>query len=176
MAGQETENSEKFARLYNMYAKSLIGYAISIVKSPIIAEELVHDAYVKILQHIQHIEDPCSIRTKRYLIVTVRNICFDYLRQFVPIQEMDDYEDFSSNVQDAVWADFSIREFQQKLGLFLTKLPESDRRLFIDFITGFHYKELAEKYSLTEKNVSVKIFRLRGRFRRFLSTFDEKCP
>ena len=62
----------------------IIKNAISIVKSHSAAEELVHDAYVKILKRIEDIEEPASARTKRYLVITVRNTCYDYLLKFVP--------------------------------------------------------------------------------------------
>ena len=50
------DNHEKFIQLYELYYQDLLRYAISIVKSHSAAEELVHDAYVKILKRIEDIE------------------------------------------------------------------------------------------------------------------------
>ena len=47
------DNHEKFIQLYELYYQDLLRYAISIVKSHSAAEELVHDAYVKILKRIE---------------------------------------------------------------------------------------------------------------------------
>lgn len=40
----------------------------------------------------KEIEEPSSARTKRYLLVTVRNVCFDYLLKNVPTEDLADYE------------------------------------------------------------------------------------
>ena len=83
MTTNHLDNHEKFINLYELYYQDLLRYAISIVKSHSAAEELVHDAYVKILKRIEDIEEPASARTKRYLVITVRNTCYDYLLKFV---------------------------------------------------------------------------------------------
>ena len=57
------DTHEKFIKLYELYYQDLLRYAISIVKSHSAAEELVHDAYVKILKRIEDIEEPASART-----------------------------------------------------------------------------------------------------------------
>lgn len=54
------DTHEKFIKLYELYYQDLLRYAISIVKSHSAAEELVHDAYVKILKRIEDIEEPAS--------------------------------------------------------------------------------------------------------------------
>ena len=92
MAAKDQNCSDKFTQLYLQYYQNMIRYATSIVKSVNIAEELVHDAYIKILKHIEEIEEPSSARTKRYLLVTVRNVCFDYLLKNVPTEDLADYE------------------------------------------------------------------------------------
>ena len=88
MTANHVDNHEKFTKLYELYSHDLLCFAISIVKSPLTAEDLVHDAYGKILKHIDEIEEPYSPRTKRYLVVTVRNTCFDYLLRSVPTEEL----------------------------------------------------------------------------------------
>lgn len=53
MAAKDQNCSDKFTQLYLQYYQNMIRYATSIVKSVNIAEELVHDAYIKILKHIE---------------------------------------------------------------------------------------------------------------------------
>lgn len=60
MTTNHLDNHEKFIKLYELYYQDLLRYAISIVKSHSAAEELVHDAYVKILKRIEDIEEPAS--------------------------------------------------------------------------------------------------------------------
>ena len=104
------DNHEKFIQLYELYYQDLLRYAISIVKSHSAAEELVHDAYVKILKRIEDIEEPASARTKRYLVNTVRNTCYDYLLKFVPAEDLTEYEAIQSDPLDMVWDTFSVNE------------------------------------------------------------------
>lgn len=173
MTANHVDNHEKFTKLYELYSHDLLCFAISIVKSPLTAEDLVHDAYGKILKHIDEIEEPDSPRTKRYLVVTVRNTCFDYLLRSVPTEELAEYKAVQDNPLNTVWDDFSANEIKEKLILFLERLSDIDRNLFIDaVIRGYRHKELAEKYHLSGTNISVKIFRLRDRFRKFLERED----
>lgn len=169
------DNHEKFIQLYELYYQDLLRYAISIVKSHSAAEELVHDAYVKILKRIEDIEEPASARTKRYLVITVRNTCYDYLLKFVPAEDLTEYEAIQSDPLDMVWDTFSVNEIKKKLMIFLEGLSERNRNLFIDAVVlGYHYKELSKKYGLTETNISVKIFRFRVRLRKLLEQEDQE--
>ena len=60
MTTRPMNDHDKFVELYELYSQVLLNYAISIVKSSYIAEELVQDAFIKILKHIAEIEDPSS--------------------------------------------------------------------------------------------------------------------
>lgn len=72
-----------------------------------------------------------------------------------------------------IWDKFTVKEINEKLVLYLGKLSEKDRRLFIDAtIKGYRYKELTERYQMTEGNISVKIFRLRMRLRKMFDLED----
>lgn len=174
MTTTSIEQHEKFIRLYECYAQDLVRLAISIVKSPAVAEELVHDAYVKILKRIEDIEEPASSRTKRYLVVTVRNTCFDYLLKYVPTKELAQYDSIQSNPLDAVWEDFTASEIKKKFIFFLETLSDFDRNLFVSAtIQGYRYKELSARYGISENHISVKIFRLRVKFRKLLEQEDE---
>ncbi len=170
MTTRPMNDHDKFVELYELYSQVLLNYAISIVKSSYIAEELVQDAFIKILKYIAEIEDPSSARTKRYLVVTVRNTCYDYLdKSALTGEHLADYEIVQDNPLDTVWDDFNTNEIREKLRSFLDKCSDTDRRLFEDaIINGYRHKELAKKYGLTETNVTVKIFRFRVRFRKYL--------
>lgn len=174
MTTEPMNDYEKFVELYEMYSPFLLNFAISIVKSPQVAEDLVQDSYVKIFKHISEIESPATARTRRYLIVTVRNTCYDYLDKVIAADEhLVDYEFPQDNPLDSVWDDFSANEIRKKLQLFFETLSDTDRRLFKDAIVhGCRHKDLAEKYGYTKTNVTVKIFRLRVRFRKFLEKKD----
>lgn len=178
MTTDQMNDHDKFVELYELYSHFLLKFAISIVKSPQLAEDLVQDSYVKIFKHISEIEAPTSARTRRYLVVTVRNTCYDYLDKMVSKvvltdDHLVDYEISQDNPLDSAWDDFSTNEIRNKLRLFLETLSDSDRRLFEDaIIRGYRHRELAEKYGYTKTNVTVKIFRFRVRFRKFLENED----
>ena len=88
-------------------------------------------------------------------------------------EELAEYKAVQDNPLNTVWDDFSANEIKEKLILFLERLSDTDRNLFIDaVIRGYRHKELAEKYHLSGTNISVKIFRLRDRFRKFLERED----
>ena len=50
MTTDQMNDHDKFVELYELYSHFLLKFAISIVKSPQLAEDLVQDSYVKILK------------------------------------------------------------------------------------------------------------------------------
>ncbi|NLB61481.1 MAG: hypothetical protein GX802_03510 [Clostridiales bacterium] len=45
-----------------------------------LAEDATHDAFMRILNHLDKISDPKCNKTRNFLVLIVRNIALDYIR------------------------------------------------------------------------------------------------
>lgn len=72
-------NKMKFEQLYVKYKSSMLNYATKTMGSETHSEDIVHEAFIKIINHIDDVGDIDSEKTKCFIVTIVRNICVDYL-------------------------------------------------------------------------------------------------
>ena len=65
------EDKSKFEELYYHYRKNMYLCAKRILKNEILAEDAVHDAFIRIIKYLKEIEDVRSDQTKNLIIVIV---------------------------------------------------------------------------------------------------------
>ena len=82
-------DSGAFAELYRTYRTRLHQYALSLTRSPVEAEDVVHDVFVGLAKAVG--EGRVPREAGAYLYVSVRNRCLDRLRRRTerPLDEAD---------------------------------------------------------------------------------------
>jgi len=81
--------SGAFADLYQKYRARLHQYALSLIRSPMEAEDVVHDVFVGLAKQATAGRMPRELSA--YLYVSVRNRCVDRMRR-KPEQPLDEVE------------------------------------------------------------------------------------
>lgn len=66
-------DQEKCTQLYNRYKRIMLKVAYSILKDYHMANDAVHESFMKIIKVLDRIDDVESTRTKNYLITIVQN-------------------------------------------------------------------------------------------------------
>ena len=160
-------------RLYEDYWRLMFSTAGKCCGQWADREDMVQESLLRLIAHVKTLRTMERAVLASYIVITVRNTCYDYLLKFVPAEDLTEYEAIQSDPLDMVWDTFSVNEIKKKLMIFVEGLSERNRNLFIDAVVlGYHYKELSKKYGLTETNISVKIFRFRVRLRKLLEQED----
>lgn len=156
----ETGQAEKFTALYQRYYRALCGLAFSILREPQAAEDAVHNAFVNILKNLDKIEEIDCSKTRSFLIVITRRECFRLYNARKADPVLDWEEAAPSSDGDVVWEEIARTADAEALAAAMRSLSETDRQLLIGkYAYGYRYRELAELFGLTEKNVSVRILR-----------------
>lgn len=75
------EDKRKFVILYEKYKYLMQKVAVDVLHDPFLAEDAVHNAFLKLIIHMDDIGDPDSLQTKRYLITVVKNAAVDLYRK-----------------------------------------------------------------------------------------------
>ena len=139
------EDRSKFQKLYTEYRELMYAVANNILHNHFDAEDAVHQAFLKIIDHIEEIEDPICPKTKSYVVTIVENKAIDAYRrkQRHPLVEYND-----DNVGIAIEYDGS-----NIFGKCLSELPAKYREvLLLKYLHGYTFKETADILGITESN------------------------
>jgi len=80
---ENDEDKTKLERLYNKY-KSLMYYvAFNILKDKHLAEDAVHQSWVRIISNLHKINEDNFHKTKAFLVIICRNVSYDIYRKQV---------------------------------------------------------------------------------------------
>ena len=75
------EEREVFEEVYHRYRYLMRYVAMNILHDEQLAEDAVHDAFLKILHQLSRLSDPQSTRTKNFVVIIVRNISLNMLKK-----------------------------------------------------------------------------------------------
>jgi RNA polymerase sigma-70 factor (ECF subfamily) len=149
-----TGNEQAFGMLFNTYYKPLVFYALRIVKSTEIAEELVQELFCRVWEKREEIIIEQSF--KAYLYGAIRLNCLRYLR---------DTKLRSNKLAEKEWVDFVPADqlsdrMEEDIYFILEKtlasLPEKTSEIFrLNRFEGLKYREIAEQMAISEKTVEA---------------------
>ena len=136
------------------------------------AEECVNDAYLCVWNTVPP-EKPLYLRA--FLCKIVRNLSlkrWEHQRAAkrgicaaLPLEELDDCFSTPGRVEDRLEAD----ELARALGAFLDTLSPDNRVIFLRrYWFSEPYSEIAKQVGLSEKNVSVRLSRIRKQLKGYL--------
>lgn len=150
----------EFENCFKMLYLPLGMYALRIVGDVDCAEDLVQEAFMKVWQASAEGGDVTNI--KGYLYMTVRNLCFSYLRQrrdmegSEMIPELDDDAVDTSERDAAVWR-------------AIDGLPDKCREIFLlSKRDGLSNQEIADELGISLKTVKNQMTKAFGRLREAL--------
>ena len=76
-----SEHTRKFELLYIQYRYLMLKIANDILHDNFLAEDAVHEAFIKIAQNIKNIKDVFSKATQQYVITITKNTAIDIYRK-----------------------------------------------------------------------------------------------
>ena len=78
------QDKQKFEEAYRRYNKVCYNFALDILNDSKLAEDAVHDAFLRLYNHLDKIDDGSSRRTGNYIITIVKNLCFTTQEEGIP--------------------------------------------------------------------------------------------
>lgn len=155
--GMKANRHQSYEVLYNKYAAQLYIFAANKLHSKEIAEELVHDVFIKIWEKRAQINIQTNVAG--YLFRMMRNEILQYLRGIkhkdVFIEEMIALE-ISDNIQTD--EHIFLKEMEKKLLGIIDGLPEKCREIFI--MSREHeltVKEIASQLNIADQTVKNQL-------------------
>ena len=68
-------------RLYRGYRQRLYYVAVQILHDPMLAEDAVQDAFLRVRDHFYQISEEDGHKTAAFLVIIVKHIAIDYIRK-----------------------------------------------------------------------------------------------
>ena len=168
------ENKRKFVVLYEKYRYLLMKVAYDVLGDNYLAEDAVHEAFIKVTKNMEKIGDVNSQETKRYLITITKNSAIDIYRKKciqmkreVFVDELDEEEmPFACMETDT---DNSVLDI-------LKNLPANYKDVFLlKYSSRLKNSEIAELLGISEANVRKRLSRGKEMIQKSLNTPEDRA-
>ncbi len=165
------EQKSKFERLYYTYRNLMFYISKNILSDDFLAEDAVHEAFLRILENMEKIGEIDCHKTKSFIVIVTENISIDLYRKnkrtaTIPLEESDyrpSYPCFTpeileNSVEQAIYA-----------------LPENYTAVLrMKYLLGFDYPEIAGALNISEENVRQRIVRGKKKLAELLAKEDDR--
>jgi RNA polymerase sigma-70 factor (ECF subfamily) len=155
------DDGAALAELYDRYAAVALGLALKIVRDQTEAEDVVHDAFVTIVERA-HQFHPERGTVAAWLITTVRNLALDRVRRRVRRAQITDDElkheprEPPPDPEQQSWVEKERALVQAALARLA---PAQRETLEIAFFEGLSYPEIAERHHVALGTVKSRAAR-----------------
>ena len=154
-----------FDAIYVKHYPALFQYAFTIVNSAVMAEEMVHQVFLKILEKNQ----PLMIRIslKSYLFRAVHNECLNYFKHQKVKQAHGIFASKDTGeISEPASGKLQLKELEQQLHAAINELPEQCRTIFqMSRFEELKYAEIALELGISIKTVENQISKALKRLR-----------
>ena len=157
-----------FAGLYDLYVRKIYAYALGILKSPALAEDVTQDTFVKLWEHAGSVHADRSVQS--FLFTITRNQCLNVIKQ--ASRETWISDELFTHALDQAENGLEYTERKQTgefIGKAIEQLPPQ-RRLIYDLCRnyGYSYKQAAEKLGIKDSTVNSQMVKALKTIREFM--------
>ena len=145
------EEKDLVTELYNTYKQILFNVSMSILHNTADAEDAVQETFVRIISNLSKIDCANEKRSKAYIFVVTRNICYDILRKKHKVVFLDD---------DRELVDTNAVENTEILTDVLTPLLKNVSTLY--FAEEFTVEQISGMLDISAESVYKAISRARN--------------
>ena len=150
-------------------------YALSILKDPGVAHDVVQDCLVKIWQNRQKLPEIKSIDS--WVMRITRNQCYDWVKmnRFSLQTDRDiDRDDIGLNETIEADQDILVSDQQNWLEKVIESLPQKQKEVYhLREVEEMTYQEIAEVLSLNLSEVKVTLHRTREKVRETIKKIED---
>lgn len=151
-------DQQAYEELYKLYFERLYRFALSMVRTPEPAEEIVSDVFTRVWQHRARLAAIENLPV--YLYVSVKNFSLNYLSRKAKeiITYFEDYEPDTAGFDADPEQIFITSEMVKRIEQAVGELPPKCRMVFkLIREDGLKYREAAEILNISIKTVEAQI-------------------
>lgn len=155
----QKEDRIAFRELYNRYVKQLHFFILRTSKSPALAEDIVHDVFLKIWENRSQIRTDHAF--KSYVFTIARNQLLNLLKRVKNESYiLDEIMKHTVPAVNTTELQLNFNESNSIIQEAIDKLPPQSKAIFNRCkIEGKSYKQVAEEMGITEGTVNTQMVR-----------------
>lgn len=151
-----SEDQNKFEVLYHLHKRTMLYVARDILKDNYLAEDAVHEAFIRVINNFTKIGEANSSQTRYFLIVIVRNVSLTMLekqRKTVFLDDMEPVVGGQDNIEAQVFDTIECQKIVDALEL----LPVQYRDvLYLRYVEEYKFPEIAHLLGLNQELVKKR--------------------
>jgi len=163
----------KLERLYNEYGNMMFYVANNILNDVFLAEDSVHQSFVKIYDHLHKIDENNSRKTRNFLVTVCKNVSIDIYnqRKKLVVGEIDEnIISDDKNLSDIVISNESLERLNKIMGELK---PIYQEVIILRYSHDFSVAEIAHMKKTEPKTVQKRIERAKKQLLALLSKEGE---
>ena len=156
-----------YSDLFDGYFDQLFTFALNMVFREDVANDIVQEVFIAIYE--KSILKNYQGSLKAYLYTSVRNRCYNYLRD----AKVED-RNMALYAEAAVYSDnVDMIDREEILEKILDELPEKCREVcLLRFVHGYKYSEISEQLGMNENTVKAQLHRGLDKLKHGFSDYD----
>ena len=152
MLGSEEDRS-KFERIYRNYRALMFYIANGILRNDSDAEDAVHQAFLSILENMQHISDPDSPAARSYCAIIAEHKAIDIVRSRNRTPDLVSIDDVEYGVEIELPVGSALADA-------MARLPATQREiLLLKYVHGYSTYEIAKILGMKRDTVGKALYR-----------------
>lgn len=157
------EEKSKLELLYKEYKNSMYNIAYDILKDKYLAEDAVHNAFLKLTKNLEKINEVKCKETRNYLVILVRGVAINIYNQnkkIVPVEETDtvDVPELIESKLERERVFEIISNMEEKYSDILML------KLFYDYSND----EISQLLDIAPEHVSIRFFRAKAKLKKLI--------
>ncbi|MBR4036888.1 MAG: RNA polymerase sigma factor [Oscillospiraceae bacterium] len=153
------EDHSKFTKLYKTYRYIMMHTAFSILNDHGLAEDAVHDAFVRAAKNFHKIGDVDSSRTKAFMLIIVRNVALTMAKQRGRTFVFEEENIVNVIADSTADKDFENFDFDRIVDA-IKALPDTYRdTLYLNVVEGYSTKEISDMLEVSNEAVKKRLQR-----------------
>lgn len=174
----ETEEElQKFTQLYETYRKLMHWTAEKILHDEHLAEDAVHEAFLRMIQNFHQIREILCPETRSFVVIIVRNVALNMqkkrkreeketFREILPEESTDFREDALRHAIDNISYGFdeTIDEiYRNEIMAAVLSLPDVSKEVLLLYgYVGYSVRDIAKYLKITEATAYKRLHRARN--------------
>jgi RNA polymerase sigma-70 factor (ECF subfamily) len=158
-------DEQTFDEVYTEYYQGLLNYAFTILTDEVMAEEMVHQIFLKIWERKSPIQVHTSL--KAYLYRSIHNECLNYIKHQKVKQKHELHTLSTVKTATADAGDrLQFKQLEQRVAAAINDLPQQCRIIFqLSRFEDLKYAQIAQQLGVSVKTVEAQMTKALKRLR-----------
>ena len=166
-------NEKAFSAIFETYCDDVYGYSVSMLKTNVLAEEIVQDVFLNIWQHRDRLNPDLSFRS--YVFTITRNLTFNLISKVANHRKLKEEVFYTSQkAYSPIENKMAEADYERIKNKAIEQLPSKRRIIFeMSRVDGMSYKEISEALNISVSTVKGQTSKSLASIRDYLRTHSD---